>query len=82
MILAITESTTPLTVRSLGTLLRARAKTERVENYSRDLVYMLAKHYYDGLPVPSEVVAETMKPPAKPPTARDVIDGVRRKLRG
>lgn len=81
MILAITESTTPLTVHSLGMLLRARLRRERAENYWHDLLYLLAKPHYEGLTPASDAAMEIMKPPGKPKTAGDVISDIRRKLR-
>lgn len=80
MILALTESTVPLSVRALGLLLVARLKRERLDTYQAEMTYLLVKRYYKGVDAPSEVAERVYKPPTKPKPAKQIVADIKRKL--
>lgn len=84
MILALTESTIPLNFRTIGPVLRARFKRERVEIYNADLVYLLVKRYYENVDAPGEHADKVMMPKADANPQKDgsIIDNLIKKLGG
>ena len=82
MILALTESAVPLSVQSLGTLLRARHKREKIANYNTELLYLLAKTRYEGITPPNEFVNELYYGQRQKESDGKIVDGLIKKLAG
>ena len=82
MILALAESHIPLSMRTLGSLLVARLKRERMESYQSQLTYLLVKRSFPDVAPPHEYAEKIMKTQPKPKSAKQIIGGVLKKLGG
>lgn len=65
VVLALTETTVCVSIKALGTVLKARFAKERAEQYRNELLYLLVKRYYEDVKQPHEVMTEIMR--YKPP---------------
>ena len=78
--LAITESSVPLTPLALGTLLKARMKREKIEAYHRQMLYLGVKLKYKQLTSPDEYAKELMEIKRKPKPKEEIISDIIAKL--
>ena len=82
MILALTESTVPLSVRSLGTLLIARMKQEKLMIYGQHLLYLDVKRHYKGVTEPKDFCEELFSPKREQKPDNDIIPDLIKRLGG
>lgn len=80
MILAITESAVPLSVRTLGNLLIARSKREREALYQAELLHLLVKTHYKEVKSPIDVAREIWKQPTRDKPVKQIVGDIIRKL--
>ena len=80
--MALTESAVPLSVQSLGTLLKARHKREKIENYKTELLYLLTKTRYEGITPPNEFVNELYYGQRQKKDDVKIVDNLIKKLTG
>ena len=59
--------------------MQAKSREKQVQLYGLDLVWLLAKRYYENLPRPSEIANETRQ---KGPTAEEIKQRILDKLGG
>lgn len=80
MILALTESAVPLSVRSLAGMLKARARRDRLDLYRTELIYLDIKRHYKGLDKPTEIAARLMDQEHMAKPVKQIIADILRKL--
>lgn len=80
MILLLTESTIPLSIRGISGALQARARRERLDLYKTELLYLDAKRHYKGLEKPTEVAERIMNQQHKDKPVKQVIADILKKL--
>lgn len=60
--------------------MNAKSRERQIQLYGLDLLWLLAKRYYDNLPRPSEIAGEENKNAG--PTAAEIKENIVRKLGG
>lgn len=69
-------------MQSLGVLLQARFKREKIENYKTELIYLLAKTRFDGITPPNEFVNEIYYGQRQKKADVKIVDNLIKKLTG
>ena len=78
--LALTESTIPLSVRALNSMLVARARRDRLALYRDELIYYDVKRHYRGVTSPTDVYKKLMEQERIDKPASQIISDILRKL--
>lgn len=67
---------------TVGAVVKARFKRERVEVYRSELLYLLVKRHYRGVTEPAKLVNTTMMDARKHEPDKNIIKGLIDKLKG